>query len=85
MSDRESRISFWYDELAGEDFPLVGKKNANLGEIRSLSGPAVPGGFALTAAAYVRFMEANGLFRKIGDIVSKVAPVEEQANPRLPQ
>ena len=58
---------------------LVGAKNANLGEIRSHSGLAVPEGFALTVSAYVRFMKANDLFRKIEAIVSEKIPVEQQA------
>jgi len=58
---------------------LVGAKNANLGEIRSHSGLEVPPGFALTVAAYTRFMEANDLFIKIENIISEKIPVEEQA------
>jgi pyruvate,water dikinase len=59
---------------------LVGAKNANLGEIRAHLGLAVPDGFALTTAAYTRFMEANDLFRKIGSIIAeKYSSVEEQA------
>jgi len=50
MSDRESRISFWYEELTGDDFPLVGKKNANLGEMMK-AGIRVSPGFALTLRA----------------------------------
>ena len=34
MSTKEARLAFWYEELEGADFPLVGKKNANLGEMR---------------------------------------------------
>ena len=58
---------------------LVGAKNANLGEVRAHSGLEVPDGFALTTAAYTRFMEANDLFRKISSIISGEIPVEEQA------
>jgi len=58
---------------------LVGAKSANLGEIRSHSGLEVPPGFALTATAYTRFMEANDLFGKIEKIISEKISVEEQA------
>jgi pyruvate,water dikinase len=58
---------------------LVGAKNANLGEIRAHLGLVVPDGFALTAAAYTRFMEANDLFRKIVAISAEKITVEEQA------
>ena len=33
MSGKESKLTFWYEELEGDDFNLVGKKNANLGEM----------------------------------------------------
>ena len=58
---------------------LVGAKNANLGEIRAHLGLQVPDGFALTTAAYIRFMEANGLFRKIRAVISETTSVEKQA------
>jgi len=51
-------------ELTNEDVPLVGGKNASLGEmIRELGarGIRVPDGFATTAAAYRRFLEENGI------------------------
>ena len=28
MSTKEERLAFWYEELEGADYPLVGKKNA---------------------------------------------------------
>jgi pyruvate,water dikinase len=58
---------------------LVGAKSANLGEIQANLGLKVPDGFALTTAAYFRFMEANDLFGKIPAIVSEQSSVEEQA------
>ena len=45
----------WFESLRLEDIPLVGGKNASLGELYSElfeSGVRVPNGFALTAAAY---------------------------------
>ena len=50
-----SRYVRWFDGVRLEDVPLVGGKNASLGEMyRSLaaSGVRVPNGFALTAEAY---------------------------------
>ena len=46
----------------------VGGKNANLGEIANRVGLPVPPGFAVTTAAYDRFMEANGLFKILSEI-----------------
>ncbi|MDI3210696.1 phosphoenolpyruvate synthase [Arthrobacter sp. AL12] len=54
----------WFDEIGMGDVPQVGGKNASLGElIQSLKakGVRVPDGFATTADAYRRFLEANGI------------------------
>lgn len=51
-------------ELRRSDIASVGGKNASLGEmIGTLKGAGigVPGGFAVTASAYWRFIDANGL------------------------
>ena len=53
-----------FAELGVDDVPVVGGKNASLGEmIRTLSerGVRVPDGFATTADAYRRYVEANDL------------------------
>jgi pyruvate,water dikinase len=52
----------WFEELGRADVPRVGGKNASLGEmVRHLGqhGVAIPPGFATTAAAYWRFVDAN--------------------------
>ena len=54
MSARTNYIR-WFNELSIEDVPLVGGKNASLGEMyRELSpqGILIPNGFAVTAEAY---------------------------------
>jgi pyruvate,water dikinase len=54
----------WFDEIGIEDVPLVGGKNASLGEMyRALSGRGVkvPNGFAVTADAYRHFLSEAGL------------------------
>jgi len=63
----------WFEELKIEDVPLVGGKNASLGEmIRSLKskGVNVPGGFAITAYAYKYMIEKEGIDKKIKEILS---------------
>jgi pyruvate,water dikinase len=58
----------WLETLGSDDTPLVGGKNASLGEmIRALAeeGVRVPGGFATTADAYRRFLSHNDLEEKI--------------------
>ena len=62
-------------ELGMHDVEVVGGKNASLGEmIDKLSslGVSVPGGFATTAAAYRDFLRANGLDRKIADLLDNL-------------
>ncbi len=53
-----------FDEIGIEDIPLVGGKNASLGEMRralTCKGVPVPDGFATTAAAYWYFLEETNL------------------------
>jgi len=54
----------WFEDTGREAVALVGGKNASLGEmVQHLGrrGVSVPPGFATTAPAYWRFVEANGL------------------------
>jgi phosphohistidine swiveling domain-containing protein len=65
-SKRVEQPSFirWFDELRIEDVPLVGGKNASLGELYRLlaaNGIRSPEGFAVTAEAYRLFLSENGL------------------------
>lgn len=53
----------------------VGGKNANLGEIAGRIGIPVPAGFAVTTAAYDRFMSANGLSEILHEV--DLAPTAE--------
>lgn len=58
----------WFDEISAADVPLVGGKNASLGEMyRTLTkkGIRVPYGFATTAEAYWAYLEENNLVGKI--------------------
>ncbi|MDE2483959.1 MAG: phosphoenolpyruvate synthase [candidate division NC10 bacterium] len=60
----------WFDEIDLTDIPLVGGKNASLGEmyqhLKAL-GVRVPYGFAVTAAAYRRFLGESSCEAKIGE------------------
>ncbi|KJJ99656.1 phosphoenolpyruvate synthase [Burkholderiaceae bacterium 26] len=54
----------WFEALRRTDVPRVGGKNASLGEmVATLAGRGVnvPPGFALTAEAFWRFVDANSL------------------------
>ena len=62
-----------FSNLQIEDVPIVGGKNASLGEMyRDLKrkGVNVPNGFATTSYAYDHFLDATGLREKIKSILS---------------
>lgn len=72
MSHHRGARSFiqWFEEIGIEDVPLVGGKNASLGEMyRELAsqGVKVPNGFAITAEAYRTFLREAGLESTIID------------------
>jgi len=54
-TQRDQKLILWFDEITIEDVPLVGGKNASLGEMYqklTSKGVNIPGGFAITAYAY---------------------------------
>jgi len=58
----------WFADITIEDVPLVGGKNASLGEmVRELAGAGVkvPDGFAITAEAFRYFIREAGLDERI--------------------
>lgn len=66
--NKEEKFILWFDEIGIEDVPLVGGKNASLGEmIRELSseGINVPNGFAITAYAYKYLLKNAKIEEKI--------------------
>ncbi len=75
MSDTPIEQVIWFEHLGRADVARVGGKNAALGEmIRGLAdqGVSVPPGFATTAAAYRRFIEANRLDQPIRDALGEL-------------
>ncbi|NEO60826.1 MAG: phosphoenolpyruvate synthase [Moorea sp. SIO4G2] len=67
-SAKDKAFVLWFEEVGIADIPLVGGKNASLGEmIRQLTpvGVRVPTGFATTAYAYRYFIEKAGLEAKL--------------------
>ena len=70
MSKKTKRGDYvlWFKEIGMDDVPIVGGKNASLGEmVQNLSsqGVRVPNGFAVTAEAYRTFLQEAGLDMKI--------------------
>jgi len=61
MTDSHAYIR-WFNEIGIDDVPLVGGKNASLGEMYqnlTAEGVQVPNGFAVTAQAYQYVLESN--------------------------
>jgi len=62
----------FFSEISAEDTPLVGGKNANLGEMYNKladAGVPVPNGFAVTAEGYDYFIKFNNLEEKIHNVL----------------
>ncbi|RXA21886.1 phosphoenolpyruvate synthase [Methanosarcina sp. MSH10X1] len=68
MSEKKSKYIRWFEETTIDDVPLVGGKNASLGEMyRELTskGVKIPNGFSITAEAYWHTLEAGGILDKL--------------------
>ncbi len=64
----------WFETLQVDDVPLVGGKNASLGEMIQTLREAdikVPDGFATTAEAYWQYMETNELHDDIASLLDQ--------------
>lgn len=63
----------WLDSLTLDDIPLVGGKNASLGELAGLPSAdiKVPEGFAITAPAYRDLLESNDLWPGMDRILTQ--------------
>ena len=72
-----SKFIRWFEEISIEDIPLVGGKNASLGEMfRSLTpqGIRIPPGFAVTADAFSALVAQDGVSGKIHSLLSGLNP-----------
>ena len=72
MEEKKDKYVLWFKEISIEDTPLVGGKNAALGEMYgSLTklGINVPNGFALTSKAYWHFLETADIKLEIEAIL----------------
>jgi len=74
MIQKSQKNILWFKEISAKDVPLVGGKNASLGEmIRELSskGINIPDGFTLTTEAYWYFLRENKIEEKLKEIFEK--------------
>ncbi|MHA1214698.1 MAG: phosphoenolpyruvate synthase [Candidatus Hodarchaeales archaeon] len=70
---KEEKYILWFDELRIEDVPLVGGKNASLGEMYHClteKGVNIPNGFAITATAYRHLLKDAGIEQSIKDALA---------------
>lgn len=62
----------WFNEIGIEDVPIVGGKNASLGEMYqelSPKGVRIPNGFAITAEAYWHVLNSFGITNKLKELM----------------
>ncbi|KZL48083.1 phosphoenolpyruvate synthase [Nodularia spumigena CENA596] len=85
QTDKGRSLILWFNEVGIGDIPLVGGKNASLGEmIQQLTpqGVNVPTGFATTAYAYRYFIESAGLEAQLRELFDDL-DVEDVKNLRV--
>ena len=71
------KFILWFRDIKYKDVPLVGGKNASLGEMASRlskKGIQVPDGFALTTKAYWSFLKKNKIEKELKKIFQKFNP-----------
>ncbi len=67
----------WFKDISIDDVPLVGGKNASLGEMYhhlSFQNIKIPNGFAITAEAYRDMLDSAGAWDKIHNLLDKLNP-----------
>ncbi len=71
MVSKSKKQILWFKEITKQDVPLVGGKNASLGEMVSVlskKGVNIPDGFALTSESYWYFLRANDIDKTLKKI-----------------
>ncbi len=72
-SQHATEFILWFDDISIDDVPLVGGKNASLGEMYqhlTAKGVNIPHGFAITAYAYKHLIESTGIDKTVSDILA---------------
>ncbi|MFC1947855.1 phosphoenolpyruvate synthase [Chloroflexota bacterium] len=67
---QDARYIRWFEEIKIGDIPIVGGKNASLGEMYgelTSQGVKIPNGFAVTAEAYWHVLESAGILDELKD------------------
>lgn len=74
---RETTYIRWFSNLSSDDVPLVGGKNASLGEMyRHLTseGVQIPNGFAITSDAYRYVLDQNKAWQPLHAAIDGLVP-----------
>jgi pyruvate,water dikinase len=79
LSASKKDLVLWFDKLRKTDVPIVGGKNASLGEMINAKMP-VPPGFAVTAYAYEKFIVETRIAEMIYRIITET--VTDPNNPQ---
>ncbi|MFA5743099.1 MAG: phosphoenolpyruvate synthase [Candidatus Paceibacterota bacterium] len=72
---KEKKQILWFEEIIKKDVPLVGGKNASLGEMFSKLtslGINIPNGFALTSTAFWSYLRYNKIDQDLADLFKKL-------------
>ncbi|UCF45099.1 MAG: phosphoenolpyruvate synthase [Candidatus Bathyarchaeota archaeon] len=70
LSKTKKSLVLWFENVRNTDVPIVGGKNASLGEMIH-AGMPVPPGFAVTAYAYEKFIKQTRIAKKIYKIIKE--------------
>jgi pyruvate,water dikinase len=76
---KEKELVLWFDDVRKEDIPVVGGKNASLGEMIN-AGLPVPPGFAVTAYSYEKYIQEKRIAEQIYQAIK-----ETVTNPNDPK
>ncbi len=80
MSSTKKELVSWFENLRVTDIPVVGGKNASLGEMIN-AGLPVPPGFAITAFSYEKYLDETHLVDKIYKIINEI--ITDKNDPNL--
>jgi len=70
LSAKDKELILWFDNLRNTDVPIVGGKNASLGEMINARLP-VPFGFAVTAFSYEKYISEKKIAEQIYNIIKE--------------
>ncbi len=82
--EQRQKYLLWFDECDLSSLPIVGGKNASLGELLKADIP-VPPGFAVNTETYKRFIEENKLDQEIERLLKPIRPEDTATGEKASQ